>query len=207
MFEAPVAAAPNRSGFRGAAAIENQNGCIFKSGVGKGADGVGKVVIHETVLRFRWAEEAPEMIFTAALVRHAEELPRGIEQGSRIHGLLAGGVAAQIVQIAGARAGPALTDVIHFVGANASEIQASANRQGGESRVVLHATQPFFGDGEKHFPVARNARRGIVHLRIIDSDRDHIVTIPADRRPGLLRLFITRVLVGDDCELLLQFRR
>ncbi len=54
MFEAPVAAAPKRSGFPSAAAIENQHGRIVKSGIGKGADGVRQVVIHETKLRFRW---------------------------------------------------------------------------------------------------------------------------------------------------------
>ena len=99
MFEASVAAAPERGGFRSAAAIENENGRIVKSGISKGADGVGEMVIHEAKLRFRWSEEAPEMIFAAALVGHAEELPRRIEQRAGVHRLPARGVAAQIVQV------------------------------------------------------------------------------------------------------------
>ena len=181
MLEASVAAAPDRGGFRSAAAIENENSRIVKPGISEGADGVGEMVIHEAKLRFRWSEEAPEMIFAAALVGHAEELPRRIEQRAGVHRLPARGVAAQIVQVCSARTRPALADVIHFVGANAGEIQASANREGGEPRVVLHAAEAFFGDGEQHFSIARNARRGIVHLRIIDSDRDHIAKTPPVR--------------------------
>ena len=52
VFEAPVAAAPERGGFPSAAAIENENGRIIKSGISKGADGVGEMMIHETKLRF-----------------------------------------------------------------------------------------------------------------------------------------------------------
>ena len=108
-------------------------------------------------------------------------MPRGIEQRAGVHRLPARRVATQIVQKSGARTRPALADVIEFVGAHAGKIEAGANREGGKARVVLHAAEALFGDGEKHFAVARDARRGIVHLRIVDSDRNHIAKAPRVR--------------------------
>ena len=56
---------------------------------------------------------------------------------------------------------------IQLIRLNVGEIQSGAYRERGETRPVLDAAQSLLGDGEDHFAVAHNARRRIVHLRIV----------------------------------------
>ena len=98
----------------------------------------------------------------------------GIEQRARIHGLLAGRVTIQIVEKCNARTRPALANEIHLFGSHPGEIEASANRERREARIVFYAAQALFGHREKHFAIAGDARRGIVHLRIIDPEGNHV---------------------------------
>ena len=101
------------------------------------------------------------------------KLARRIEQSARIHRLLARCVAPQIVQETRSWRRPSLADEIDFLGADAGEIEASPNRQGRETRIVLHAAQTLFRHRKQNFAVAHDARGRIVHLRIVDSESKH----------------------------------
>ena len=96
-------------------------------------------------------------------------MARGIEQRARIYRLLVRHKAIEIVKKSSARPRPTLTEEVHLFRAHASKIEAGANRKRGETRVVLDAAEALFGDSEKHFAIARDARGGIMHLRVINS--------------------------------------
>ena len=98
MFEAAIAAAPERGGFPGAASIEDEDGGVIEPREGVSADGVGEMMIHETKARLRVRKHLAETIFAAALVPHAGEMAGGIEECARIHRLLVRYVAIKIVE-------------------------------------------------------------------------------------------------------------
>jgi len=56
---------------------------------------------------------------------------------------------------------------------NVREVQAGANGQAREPGIMLDAADSFFRHGEQKIAVASDARGRIVHLRIVESERDH----------------------------------
>src|SRR5579863_1824036 len=140
---------------------------------------MSEVMIDETKARLRAGKHLAETIFAAALVPHAGEMARGIEQSARIHGLLVRHITIQIMEKSSARTRPSLAQEIHLLCAHSGKIEARAYRKLRESSVVLDAAEALLSDREKHFAVARDARRRIVHLRIINSQRNHICRISA----------------------------
>ena len=56
MFEAAIAATPERGGFPGAASIEDEDCGIVETGKSICADGVGEMMVHETKARLRAGE-------------------------------------------------------------------------------------------------------------------------------------------------------
>ncbi len=127
VFEASIAAAPERGGFPRAASIENEDGGIIEARKRVGADGVGEMMVHETEARLGAGKHLAETVLAAALVPHAGEMASGIKKRARIHGLLARSEAIEIVQKCRARTRPTLAEEIHLIGANAGEIEAGAN--------------------------------------------------------------------------------
>ncbi|MGH9725662.1 MAG: hypothetical protein ACRD41_11405 [Candidatus Acidiferrales bacterium] len=50
---------------------------------------------------------------------------------------------------------------------------------------MLGAAQTFFGNGEYNFAIARDARRGIVHLRIVDAQSYHVFILSSHAIRGM----------------------
>src|SRR5262249_61410803 len=68
---------------------------------------------------------------------------------------------------------PSEADLVHLGSWNFCEVEAGLNRELREARVVLRARQTFLRNCEKQLAVPHDARGGIVHLRIVDSESDH----------------------------------
>ena len=68
---------------------------------------------------------------------------------------------------------PAEANFIDLRGSDFREVETSLNGQPGETGIVLDARDAFFRRREKEFAVAHDACRGIVHLRVVDSDGQH----------------------------------
>src|SRR5258708_505322 len=128
-------------------------------------------------------------ILPAVLVLHAGELARGIQNiqiGSRP---AARGVEAQILAKRCAGGLPTDTDFIHLGSGDFCKIEASLNSQSRETRVVLYAADALLGDSEEQLAVLHQARRRIVHLRIVESKGDHATSdSSAGQKPANLLL-------------------
>ena len=110
-------------------------------------------------------------------MRHAQKSASRIQKIQIGDGLLAQSVAAQIMQVTNTRRRPPKANFIQLRRRNACEIEARAYGLDREARIVFHAAQSLFGNREKEFAVAHDARRGIVHLRVVDAQADHGVAL------------------------------
>jgi hypothetical protein len=72
--------------------------------------------------------------------------------------------ALEIVADGDTYARPAKADEIQLTRTNGCKVQAGANREFGESRVVLDTAQAFFSNRKNDFTIARDTSRGIMHL-------------------------------------------
>lgn len=68
---------------------------------------------------------------------------------------------------------PAETNFIDLRGSDFREVETGLNGQPGETGIVLDARDAFFRRREKEFAVAHDTSRGIVHLRVVDSNGQH----------------------------------
>ena len=68
---------------------------------------------------------------------------------------------------------PAETNFIDLRGSDFREVETGLNGEPGETGIVLDARDAFFRRREKEFAVAHDACRGIVHLRVVDSNGQH----------------------------------
>jgi len=169
MLDAAFAAMPDGGGFPGAASVHDNDGSIVKAGAGVGADGVGEMMVHKTELRLGRAKLPGKAPRAAALVPHAEKLPRGVQNTEIAEGPTAGGEELQVVAKSCARSLPSKTYLINLAGRDFREIEAGSNGEVGEAGIVLEAADAFFDDSEKKLAIADDAGGGIVHLRIVQT--------------------------------------
>src|SRR5580704_10504961 len=114
MFEISAAAMPQRCRFPGTATVKNKYGSLIEAGECIRADGVGQMMVHKAEGRLRRPKDSAKAILAAALVPHAEKIARRIEHRARIHRLLAGGVAAEIMHKSDARRRPSLANKVQL---------------------------------------------------------------------------------------------
>ena len=132
------------------------------------------MVIHKTHLRLRGAKVMRETVESAVLVRHARVQTRGIQNIQVRCRILAGRRnISSPRQILRSGAGHPWQTKSSWSGRNFRKIQACANRMVRKAGIVLDPADALLGHGKQQFAVAGNARRGIVHLRIVESDCDH----------------------------------
>ena len=182
VLEAATASVPQRRGFPGAAAVDHQNGCVVESREGVSADGVREMMIHETKPRARGTEIAQKRFLAALLVPDAGEIARGIDEIEKSGTRATFREAFQIVTEKSAPLLPAKADKIEIGGVYTGEVETRPDRADRKAGVVLGAAQSFFGDGEERLAIAHDARRGVVHLRVVDPKRNHRPS-PAPRSP------------------------
>ncbi len=138
---------------------------------------MSEMMVDKAVAGFRGTKLPPKRILSAVLVLHAGELARGIQNiqiGSRP---AARGVEAQILAKRCAGGLPTDTDLIHLGGSDFCKIEARLDGQGRETRV--YAADAFLGDSEEQLAVSHQARRRIVHLRIVESKGNHADALPS----------------------------
>ena len=114
---------------------------------------------------------------SAVLVRHARVQPRGIQHIQISDRILAAQKALQIRGEDPAGRRPARADGVELIGTHLRELQAGANGVVRETGIVLDPADAFLGDRKQQFAVARNACRGIVHLRIVETESDHRIFV------------------------------
>ncbi len=68
---------------------------------------------------------------------------------------------------------PAEAHFIHLLRVHLREIQARSNGVLRKPRVMFHPAEALFGHGKQQLAVAHDARRGIMHLRIINPQCQH----------------------------------
>jgi hypothetical protein len=127
------------------------------------------MVVHKKRARLRWAKMMGEAALTTALMTHAEEVASRIQDVRIANWMPAPYKICEIMEVSRARRRPPEADVIQFVRANACKIQARPDREDRKTRIVLDATEALLSDGKQQRSIADNARRGIVHLRVIDA--------------------------------------
>ena len=167
VFDTTIAAAPDGGGFPSAAAVHDDDSGIVESGIGIGAKGVGKMVIDETEARFGGSEVAGKRIGAAALVPHAGEMARGIEDVEIGDGPLRGGKRLQIVTIGGRGQLPADADFINLIGAQLWQNRGRLEWRGRENGIVFEAADALFGYGETKLAIADVASGGVVRLGMV----------------------------------------
>src|SRR5439155_2186828 len=123
-----------------------------------------------------------EAIEAAALVPHADEVPCGVQNIQIAERIVSSQKVLDVGNEDGVRLRPAQRNVVYFLRLQIRCIQAGFDRQMREPRIVLHAAQAFLGDREQQLAVADDARRGVVHLRIVNSKANH------DLNPALRKL-------------------
>jgi hypothetical protein len=71
------------------------------------------------------------------------------------------------------RSGPSLADEIKLIDTKLCKIQASADRETREARIMLDPADALLGNCKQQLAVTHNARGRIVHLRIIETKCNH----------------------------------
>ena len=130
-------------------------------------------MIDKSHLRFRWPELLGELLRTALLMPHAEKMQRRIQPAEIRQRHLSGGIAFQIVAIDWSSRLPAEAHFVQLFSANTREIQARLNRFLRKARVMLHSADALFRHRKKELAIAGDAGRRIMHLRIVNPQRDH----------------------------------
>src|SRR5690348_13754412 len=190
MLEPAVSPVPNGGCFPGAPAVHHNHCCFFKSRICVSADRMRQVVAYKSHPCLRRPENLREPLRSSVLMPHAQKMKRGIQSVQVRRGHFSGRVTFQIV--AKRRPGnlPAEAHFVELLRLDACEIQARSNRILRESRVVLGPADAFFRHCEHDFAVAHQACCRIMHLRIINPQRDHanpVVALNLNLElPGLL---------------------
>src|ERR1700730_11157893 len=83
------------------------------------------------------------------------------------------GEALQVVAKSRTRGGPAKTHFVELVSTQACKVQASSNRHSWKPSVMLDPADAFFGDRDEQLPIADNACGRIMHLVVVESERNH----------------------------------
>src|SRR5260370_5437960 len=160
-----------------AAAIHDHNRCVLESRVRVRADGVRKVMIDKPHLRARWPELLRESLPPAFLMPHAQEVQRGIQSVQVRQRHFPGGVTFQIVPEDGPRRLPTETHLVQLLRSHFREVQAHSTGVFSKAGIVLQAADALLCHGKQQVAVAHNARRRIMHLRIVNPKCQHSSSI------------------------------
>src|SRR4029077_18481685 len=137
---------------------------------------MGQVVIHKPHVRLGLAKMLHKSCPSGFLVPHAGKVPRGIKYIEITDGPTGCRKEFQVVPVNGSGCLPAETYFVQSLRSGIRKLQASVNRQFREACVVLHPADPLFRYGEEQLSIAHDARRRIMHLRIVDPQCDHGTT-------------------------------
>src|SRR5438128_6944618 len=142
------------------------------------------MVVHKMHSPFRLTESAPERLRPGLLVPHAQEMARRVEDIQIINGPTARGEQAEIVAINGPGSLPTETYLIELRGGNFREVQTGLNRELGKPGSVFDSREPLFRNGKEKFAIANDASGRIMHLGIVDSERNHsdVLLLPTTER-------------------------
>jgi len=156
---------------------------------------------RQTAFSLCWPEVLREFLRPAFLMPHAQEVQR------RIHPVEIGkrhfprGVALQIVPEDRPGRLPAEAHFVQLLRSHIGEVEARSNGIFGETSIVLQPADALFRHRKQKFAVARDARRRIMHLRIINPQCQHSSSIasrispyPATACPALnlVKIIVTR---------------
>ena len=129
-----------------------------------------QVMMHKSKTSIRCSEASSKRVLSVVLTGQAHIPPKQTRDASVIDGKVAFNHSLKIVANGYTDWGPSEADEVQLIWPDGNKVEAGADRKFGKSRVMLNATESLFGDREKDFPIPYDASRGIVHLRIIDSD-------------------------------------
>src|SRR5260370_4677373 len=164
---------PDRRRFPRTAAVHDHDGGIVKSRVCIRADGVREVMIDKPHLRACWPELLREFLRSALLMPHAQEAQRRIQPVEIRQGHFPRGIALQIVPEYRPRRLPAKTHFVQLLRSQLREVQTRSNGVFRKAGIVLQPADALFRHGKQHLSVSRDARRRIMHLRIVNPQRQH----------------------------------
>jgi hypothetical protein len=122
------------------------------------------MMIDETHFGARLAEMMRERAKAAVLVRHAGVQPRGIQHIQISNRILSTQETFQVRGKNAVRSGPSLADEIKLIDTKLCKIQASADRETREARIMLDPADALLGNCKQQLAVTHNARGRIVHL-------------------------------------------
>src|SRR5258708_29364774 len=131
------------------------------------------MMIDETDFGARLAEIIRERAKTAVLVRHAGKRTCYVESVGIIQRKLAAGKTPYITQKHAMRRGPTRADCVELTCAYFREIQACADGVVWKAGIVFDPANAFLSDSEQQFAIPSNARGRVVHLRIVEPQRNH----------------------------------
>ncbi len=138
-------------------------------------------MVHKTKTGFGRTELLSKPICTSALVPHAGETSRGVEQieiGNRPFAIR---VELEVVSISRTGRLPTGTNLIHLIGSNLREIETSLNSQLREPSIVFKSAEAFFRHSKQKFAIANKTSRRIVRLRIVNTESDHSDVEPSSQ--------------------------
>ena len=69
---------------------------------------------------------------------------------------------------------PTRANIIHIVRSHAGKIQTSLDTEKRKTCIMFSSTEAFFRNRKNHFAIACNARRRVVHMRVINPQADQL---------------------------------
>ena len=161
--------------------------------------------MHKPHLRFRGSELLSELLCSTLLMPHAQEVQRRIQPIQIAQRHFPRGVAFQIVAVHRPRCLPAETHFVQLFCPDIREVQACSNGIFRESGVMLQPADALFRHREQQFAVAHNARRRIMHLRIINPQRQHSSSVSPHTSSWLL-VILAGILPGSPRKVIVACR-